>query len=124
MEARRSASSADGLPASFVANPKRRGGHTDRSLCTGSLLQVQRLGQDGCVTSTQPRESAPSGITFPHIAIVRHTSAVVSYKESFLIKISEIQKPARGRKKERKIFFLIQSGVYVLGTGRRIKSVR
>ena len=47
------------------------------------------------------------------------------YIQSFLIKISEIQKPARvGKKKERKIFFLIQSGVYVLGTGRRIKSVR
>ena len=46
-------------------------------------------------------------------------------RESFLIKISEVPKPARvEEKKERKIFFLIQSGVYVLGTGWRIKSVR
>ena len=49
----------------------------------------------------------------------------VETRESFLIKISEIQKPARvEEKRRRRYFFLIQSGVYVLGTGRRIKSVR
>ena len=46
-------------------------------------------------------------------------------RESFLIKISEHKKPARVEEKRRvKYFFLIERGVYVLGTGRRIKSVR
>ena len=44
----------------------------------------------------------------------RNTWRNVSHSKSFLIKINEIQKTsACGRKKERKIFFLVESGVYV-----------
>ena len=76
----------------------------------------------GSMICTEPPCTCLSYLLFP--AQYMGKRFAVETRESVLIKINEHKNQARVEEKRKENIFLIQSGVYVLGTGRRIRSVR